>query len=144
MRHIKLYEDYTDDELSDLIGDLRGVGHHKVDFDVEFDDYPETERNEKKVADSWASTFDPRIFLTGVEGTIGEETVDLDLSFSNGDRANLDVYSMVGPHSFGISKDHVIFTLNGREHNIPVDKYMDHLEYGSVVKAAMEIYDNLK
>jgi hypothetical protein len=144
MRHIKLYEDYTDDELSDLIGDLRGVGHHKVDFDVEFKDYPETERNEKKVADSWASTFDPRIFLTGVEGTIGEETVDLDLSFSNGDKANLDVYYMIGPHNYGTSNDHVILTLNGREYNIPVDKYLEHLEYGSVVKAAMEIYDSIK
>jgi hypothetical protein len=31
MKHIKLYEDYSDDELSDLIGDLRGVGHkHKL------------------------------------------------------------------------------------------------------------------
>jgi len=27
MRHIKLYEDYTDDELSDLIGDLNTIGH---------------------------------------------------------------------------------------------------------------------
>ena len=40
MKHIKIYEDYTDDELSDLIGDLRGVGHHKVDFNIEFKDYP--------------------------------------------------------------------------------------------------------
>ena len=49
MRHIKIYEDYTDDELSDLIGDLRGVGHHKVDFDINFRDYPETEGDEKKM-----------------------------------------------------------------------------------------------
>jgi hypothetical protein len=27
MRHIQIYEDYTEDELSDLIGDLSGVGH---------------------------------------------------------------------------------------------------------------------
>jgi len=26
MRHIKIYEEYTDDELRDLIGDLRSVG----------------------------------------------------------------------------------------------------------------------
>ena len=31
MRHIKLYEEYSDDELNDLIGDLSGVGHkHKL------------------------------------------------------------------------------------------------------------------
>jgi hypothetical protein len=26
MKHLKLYEDYTDDEIRDLIGDLRSVG----------------------------------------------------------------------------------------------------------------------
>jgi hypothetical protein len=144
MRHIKIYEDYTDDELSDLIGDLRGVGHHKVDFDVEFKDYPETEGDEKKITDEWTSKYDPKVFLTSVSGEIGEEVTDLDFKFSNGDKVNLDVYYMVGPHNYGTSKDHVILTLNGREYNIPVDKYMEHLEYGSVVKAAMEIYDSIK
>ena len=27
MRHIKIYEEYSDDEIKDLIGDLSGVGH---------------------------------------------------------------------------------------------------------------------
>ena len=144
MKHIKIYEDYTDDELSDLIGDLRGVGHHKVDFDVDFKDYPETEEDEKKITDEWTSKYDPKVFLTSVSGEIGEEVIDLDFKFSNGDKANLDVYYMTGPHNYGYSKDHAIFTLNGREYNIPMDKYMEHLEYGSVVKAAMEIYDNIK
>ena len=27
MRHIKLFEDYSDEELEDLIGDLEGIGH---------------------------------------------------------------------------------------------------------------------
>ncbi len=144
MRHIKIYEDYTDDELSDLIGDLHGVGHHKVDFDVEFKEYPETEEYERKIADEWTSKNDPKVFLTSVSGEIDAEVSDLDFKFSNGDKANLDVYYMVGPSNYGYSKDHVILTLNGREHNIPVDKFMDSLEYGSVVKAAMEIYDSLK
>jgi hypothetical protein len=31
MRHIKIYEEYSDDDLNDLIGDLSGVGHkHKL------------------------------------------------------------------------------------------------------------------
>ena len=144
MKHIKIYEDYTDEELSDLIVDLRGVGHHKVDFNIEFKDYPETEEDEKKISDEWTSKYDPKVFLTSVSGEIGEEVVDLDFKFSNGDKVNLDVYYMTGPHNYGYSKDHAIFTLNGREYNIPMDKYMEHLEYGSVVKAAMEIYDNIK
>jgi hypothetical protein len=27
MRHIKMFEDYSDEELNDLIGDLEGIGH---------------------------------------------------------------------------------------------------------------------
>jgi hypothetical protein len=27
MKHLKIYEDYSDEELRDLIGDLRSVGH---------------------------------------------------------------------------------------------------------------------
>lgn len=27
MRHIKIFEDYSDEELNDLIGDLEGIGH---------------------------------------------------------------------------------------------------------------------
>ena len=139
MKHIKEYENYED-----LLGDLHDIGLHNVHFDVEFKDYPETEEEEKKQAKRWTSKYDTKVFLTSVSGEIGEEVVDLDFKFSNGDKANLDVYYMVGPHSFGTSKDHVILTLNGREHIIPVDKYMEHLEYGSVVKAAMEIYDRIK
>ena len=31
MRHIKIYEEYSDEDLNDLIGDLSGVGHkHKL------------------------------------------------------------------------------------------------------------------
>jgi hypothetical protein len=38
MKHIKIYEDYTDEEIRGLVGDLQGIGHHKVDFDVSFED----------------------------------------------------------------------------------------------------------
>lgn len=143
-KKLGLDESYSDDEIRDLMGDLRGIGHHKVDFDVQFNDYPETEGDEKGVAESWTSTVDPRVFLVSVEGKIGEETVNLDLVFSNGDKANLDVYYMTGPHNYGYSKDHSILTLNGREHIIPIEKYMDYLEYGSVVRSALEIYDEIK
>ena len=148
MRHIKLFEDYSEEEIRDLIGDLRGVGHHKVDFDVTFDDYPEMEEAEKKITDGWTSKYDPKVFLTSVSGKFGEEVTDLDFKFSNGDKANLDVYSMTGPlinkYKYGYSKDHAILTLNGRKYNIPMENYMEHLENGSVVKAALDIYDEIK
>lgn len=148
MKHIKIYEEYTDDEIKDLIGDLDKVGHHKVDFNVEFKDYPETEEDEKKITDGWTPKYSPKVFLTSVSGEIGEEVIDLDFKFSNGDKANLDVYYMTGPlinqYKYGYSKDHAILTLNGRKYNIPMDKYMEHLEYGSVIKAALDIYDEIK
>lgn len=145
MKHIKLFEDYTDDELRDLIGDLRGVGHHKVNFDITFDDYPDTEERERKEAESWTSKTNPKIFLTSVEGTIAEETTDLDFVFSNGDLANLDFYSMVGPWNPNLStrKDRGIFTLNNKTYNV-YDKYLELLEYGSVIRAALQIYDEIK
>ena len=37
MRHIKLYEEYSDDELKDLIGDLESVGHkHELKFGKDY------------------------------------------------------------------------------------------------------------
>jgi hypothetical protein len=144
MKHIQLFEDYSEEELRDLIGDLRGVGHHKVDFDITFDDYPETEETERNAAESWTSKTNPKIFLIVVEGTIAEETTDLDFVFSNGDLANLDYYYAVGPWSpSSFNKDRGIFTLNSKMYKV-YEKYLELLENGSVVKAAMEIYDEIK
>ena len=37
MRHIKIYEDYSDDDLKDLIGDLESIGHkHKLEFGKDY------------------------------------------------------------------------------------------------------------
>jgi len=35
MKHIKIYEDYTDDEIRDLIGDLRSVGQALTEVKIE-------------------------------------------------------------------------------------------------------------
>ena len=37
MKHVKLYEEYSDDELNDLIGDLESVGHkHRIKFGKDY------------------------------------------------------------------------------------------------------------
>jgi hypothetical protein len=37
MRHIKLYEDYSDDDLKDLMGDLESIGHkHQIEFGKDY------------------------------------------------------------------------------------------------------------
>ena len=41
MKHVKLYEDYSDDDLKDLMGDLETIGHkHRMmkGEDYGFDD----------------------------------------------------------------------------------------------------------
>ena len=37
MRHIKIYEDYSDDDLKDLMGDLESIGHkHQIEFGKDY------------------------------------------------------------------------------------------------------------
>ena len=36
MRHIRIYEEYTDDELMDLLGTMRSIGQSRVDLDVDY------------------------------------------------------------------------------------------------------------
>ncbi len=37
MRHIKIYEDYSDDDLKDLMGDLESIGHkHQIVFGKDY------------------------------------------------------------------------------------------------------------
>ena len=37
MRHIKIYEEYSDDDLKGLIGDLESIGHkHKLEFGKDY------------------------------------------------------------------------------------------------------------
>lgn len=37
MRHIKIYEDYSDEDLKDLMGDLESIGHkHKLEFGKDY------------------------------------------------------------------------------------------------------------
>jgi hypothetical protein len=37
MKHIKIYEEYSDDELKDLLGDLESVGHkHEIKFGKDY------------------------------------------------------------------------------------------------------------
>ena len=36
MRHIKIYEDYSDEELKALLGDMRAVGHSRVPMDIDY------------------------------------------------------------------------------------------------------------
>jgi hypothetical protein len=146
MKHIKLYEEYTDEELRDLMGDLSSVGHHKVQFDVDIPDYPETKETEIKRAEAWTSKVYPKVFLTKVEGTIGEEHIDLEFYFSNGNRAEFSSYYEIGPilqsDVSDVDRDYAYFTINGRKYDVK-EKFFGDLESGSVIGSCLRIYDEI-
>ena len=58
MRHIKIYEDYSDDELKDLLGDMRSVGQSRVNLDIDYGPFKGMGEKDKKkemdVVDSWS------------------------------------------------------------------------------------------
>ena len=58
MRHIKIYEDYSDDELADLLGDMRSVGQSRVNLDIDYGPFKgmgeKNKKEEMDVVDSWS------------------------------------------------------------------------------------------
>lgn len=141
MKHIKIYEEYTDEEIRELMGDLHSVGHHKVQFDVDILEYPESEETEIKRAEYWTSKVDPKVFLTKVEGTIGEERNDLDFYFSNGKKAEFSSYYEIGPH-LRYDSDYAYIMIDGKKHDIK-EKFFDYLSSGSVIGTCLGIYDEI-
>ena len=67
MKHIKIFEDYSDDELSDLLGDMRAVGQSVIPLDINYGPYvgmgEKDKKEEKDVVDHWS--------FKGPEGEIG-------------------------------------------------------------------------
>ena len=58
MRHIKIYEDYSDDELKDLLGDMRSVGQSVIPLDINYGPYvgmgEKDKKEEMEVVDPWS------------------------------------------------------------------------------------------
>jgi len=67
MRHIQIYEDYSDDELNDLLGDMRSVGQYRVNLDIDYGPFKgmgeKDKKEEKDVVNNWS--------FKGPEGEIG-------------------------------------------------------------------------
>ena len=58
MRHIQIYEDYSDDELEGLLGDMRSVGQSRVNLDIDYGPYhgmgEKEKEGERNIADNWS------------------------------------------------------------------------------------------
>ena len=140
MRHIKLFEDYTEEDLDDLMKDLYGIGISNVEVDIDHIDYPEKAAEEERQAEFWKPKFTRGVGLKSVSGEIKENEVDLEFSFSNGDNAGLYVVIHT-PNVY--SRNTSDFIINGKRYDA-YDKYMELLENGSVIKAALDLYDGIK
>ena len=58
MRHIKIYEEYTDEDLQGLIGDLQTVGLSRVPLDIDYGPYhgmgEKEKEGERNAVDNWS------------------------------------------------------------------------------------------
>ena len=81
MKHIKVYEEYTDDEIKSLMGDLHSVGHSSLAFELYFPEDSSGQKHQKKeeeYAENWKSEIDPKRHIVKVEGTIADDMTDHD------------------------------------------------------------------
>jgi hypothetical protein len=145
MKHLKLYEDYSDEEIRNLIGNLHSVGQHELDPDVLISsESPETEREGIEYAESWRSRVNPNVFLTKIKGSIKEEHIDLEFYLSDGRKMKFSSLYEVGPHSsFDRDYAYFMFDWNGKKYDVK-DKFFTYMQDESTIKSCLDIYDELE
>lgn len=89
MKHIKLFEDYSEEELRGLMGDLKGVGHSNLIFNVDLSRSGLDPKVERDQCENWVSEKNPEVHVTKVDGHIinrnEPEDINLKVTLSNGD-----------------------------------------------------------
>lgn len=145
MKHIRIFEDYTDDELRDLMGDLKGVGHSNMIFNVDLSRAAGDKKEIKEECENWESEKNPGVHVARIDGHIinknSPEDIDLKVNLSNGDRFEFVIQSRGG--SFWDDLSFIkITTSQGKEINkeIPGAIY----DYpGGWILSALHFYDEL-
>lgn len=139
MKHIKIFEDYSDEELGDLIGDLRGIGHHDLKFDVVSQSYYRSEREKEE---NFARNYKGGVGIISVEGSLGGVfLVNLHIVLSNGDEITLKV-----PMYEGHGEPEMRITGNGLDPN----KNYENLFFrfgnnkSTYIEGLMEFYKKIK
>jgi hypothetical protein len=111
MKHIKLYEDYTDDEIRDLVGDLQNVGLSRVPLDIDYGPYrgmgEEEKEEERNIVDNWSFEIpggkDVRVKSGSIKVSPGKITRVV-LNMTNGDVLKLKTDNKIsGTESFSIN-----------------------------------------
>jgi len=144
MKHIKIFEDYTDDELRDLIGDLKGVGHSNIIFNVDLSRAAGDKNEIKGEGEDWESENDPRVYAARIDGHIinknSPEDIYLKVNLSNGDKFEFVVKSPGG--FWGDLGSIKIITSQGKTINTDVGEEIYNYPGGWIL-SALHLYDEL-
>ena len=140
MKHLKIYEDYTDDELKGLMGDLHGVGHSPLKFELYFQEDPDSQKQAKE-EENYAKTWNSKLnksHLVKVEGQIEGENDWIEATLSNGDFVE---YNYNFDRRWGTSETKV--KIDGRELPEYAEKMVNVGWNGKgYLENMMEIYDD--
>lgn len=143
MKHLKtykIYEDYLDEELRDLLGDMRSVGQSRVNLDINYGPFSGMGEKEKKeeidVADNW-SFKTPQGDITVKSGSIKfspEKEGEVILNMTNGDV--IRVKDEKGDEPLFYVNDKLIINSKG-DNDIP---YIEEYPYASAALARYKLH----
>ena len=140
-----LKESYSDEELSDLMGDLRGVGHSNVVFKVDLSKAEGDHQVEKDQCENWVSYRNPGVHVIRIEGHIinknAPEDINLKVTLSNKDHFEFE-FRDSGNNAFERYLGHMTIFTRGKEIKETVEDEM--FEYdGGWILSTLKLYDDL-
>jgi hypothetical protein len=127
VKHIKIYEDYSDEDLKDLIGDLRSVGHSRVPMDIDYGPFTgmgeKDKKEEKDVVDHWsfkAPEGEIRVKSGSIKFSPDKQGTVI-LNMTNGDVVSLK--DQKGDEPLFYVNGNSIINLDGGEDSPYIDEY---------------------
>jgi hypothetical protein len=140
-----LKESYSEEELMDLMGDLRGVGHSNVIFNVDMSKAEGDHKVEKDQCENWVSYRNPGVHVVRIEGHIinknAPEDINLKVTLSNGDKFEFE-FRDSGSNAFEKYLGHMTIFTGGKEIKETVEDEM--FEYdGGWILSTLKLYDDL-
>jgi hypothetical protein len=141
MKHIKIFEDYSDEELNDLLGDMRSVGQSVIPLDINYGPYvgmgEKDKKEEKKVVDNW-SFKGPEGGIEVKSGSVKfspEKQGTVILNMTNGDVIRMEEKEKEDYPSFYVNGNLIINSEGGED-----SPYIDEYPYTLAVLKRYELY----
>ena len=140
-----LKESYSEEELMDLMGDLRGVGHSNIIFNVDMSKAEGDHKVERDQCENWVSYRNPGVHVIRIEGHIinknAPEDINLKVTLSNGDKFEFE-FKDSGNNAFERYLGQITIFTGGKEIKETVEDEM--FEYdGGWILSTLKLYDDL-